>query len=220
MRISHEHQFVFLAVPRTGSTTIRNILDGYSDIKSVHITETTNDFPFYNHISALELKKIFDGRDWHWFDYKRFCVIRNPYDRVVSLYHHYLQERAKARRKRDIVLSMIDTVKDNLKPSRIPTFKDYVMRIEPETRLPTSLKNFICDEKSNFLVEDVLMYERLKEELPRYFYDLEIDFSAEDIPHLNASKDRSEYRSYYDEETIEKVSTIYAYEIARFGYSF
>lgn len=95
MRISHKYRFVFLANLRTGSTTVRSILDHYSDIKSVHITQISERFPFYHHISAQELKPIFEERGWDWSKYKKFCVIRNPYDRIVSLYHHSQQMKLK-----------------------------------------------------------------------------------------------------------------------------
>ncbi|MCK4678323.1 MAG: sulfotransferase family 2 domain-containing protein [Bacteroidales bacterium] len=218
MRISHKHRFVFLAIPRTGSTTVRNVLDDYSDIKSIHISEITDGFPFYHHISARELKNIFERRGWEWSDYKKFCMIRNPYDRVVSLYYHRLKMESNIMKNRGVIGNSIGNVKDIVKP--VNTFKDYLMHINPRNRLPTSLKAFICDDNGNFLVDDVLMYEKLNEDLPNYLDNLGINITAEDIPHLNASQNRSAYRDYFDEDTKKRVSELYAYEISRFGYNF
>ena len=218
MRISHKHRFIFLAIPRTGSTTMRKILDDYSDIKSIHKSEITDKFPFYNHISALELKNIFEKRCWEWSNYKKFCVIRNPYDRVVSLYHHHLQMKAKRFKKTEVIGNLVGQVKNIVRP--VVTFRDYVMGINPEKRLPTSLKSFIADESGNFLVEDILMFEKLSKDLPSYLDNLGINITAEDIPHLNASRKRGEYRDCYDEDTKQRVSALYAYEISRFGYRF
>ena len=88
MRISHKKKFIFLANPRSASTSIRKILDPYSDISSKLISEVDQNFPFYHHITALELKNIFEKKGWDWDSYTKFCIIRNPYERIVSLYHH------------------------------------------------------------------------------------------------------------------------------------
>lgn len=216
MRISHSHKFIFLATPRTGSTTVRYILDRYSDIASVHITEITNDFPFYHHISALELKSIFEDRGWNWNSYEKFCFVRNPFDRIVSLYHHHLWMRnyIKVNSVRTFIrkLWVITT--------RSPCFRDYVNSIDSKSRLPTSLKSFLCDREGNFLVNEILMFERLADELPKFLSRFDISITAEDIPHLNASVDRLDYRKYYDEESKNRVRELYKYEFERFGYSF
>ena len=216
MRISHSHKFVFLATPRTGSTTARKILDKYSDITSVHISEISDDFPFYNHISALELKNIFEDRSWDWDSYKKFCFVRNPYDRVVSLYHHHLKMRKdeKVKNVRSFIRKIIYMIR------RPPSFRDYVTNINPKNRVPTSLESFICDRDGNVLVNEVLMFEKLTEDLPKLLSNLDISITSEDIPHLNASVDRQQYRKYYDEELRNKVRDLYKYEFERFGYTF
>ena len=217
MRISHKHQFVFLAIPRTASTTVRNILNDYSDIKSVTIDQITDEFPFHHHISALDLKKIFKKKGWQWSNYKSFCVVRNPYDKIISGYHFTLRMRAKHFHQKGIIDKVRHRVKDIVRPL---TLKNYVMGINPERQRRTSLKNFIADEKGNVLVDDILMYEKLSEELPSYLANLGINITAEDIPHLNATKERREYRDYYDEDTKKRVRDLYTYEISRFDYHF
>jgi len=216
MRISHSHKFIFFATPRTGSTTIRNVLDKYSDISSILISDITKDFPFYHHISALELKRIFECRGWNWDSYEKFCFVRNPYDRVVSLYHHYLRMRKNWK------VRNMKTFKTKLKfiITRPPSFRDYVMNINTNDRLPTSLESFLCDEDGKFLVNEILMYENLKDDLQRFLKKLNISVTPEEIPHLNASADRKQYRQYYDEELIKKVKNLYEYEFKRFKYTF
>lgn len=210
MRISHSRKFVFLATPRTGSTTARNILDNYSDIKSIHITETSEDFPYYHHISASELKSIFADRSWNWDSYKKFCVVRNPYDRIVSLYH--LDKKLRTQKNYNQSESP-STIKQK-------SFKDYVMTINPKQRLPTSLREFICDADGNFLVNDILMFEKLRDELPKFLDTLDISITSEEMPHLNASINRQQYQEYYDSELRQRVYDLYQYEIERFGYVF
>lgn len=218
MRISHQHKFVFLALPRTGSTTVRRVLDAYSDVKSVHIAQTTPQFPFYHHISARELKRIFDDQGWDWFAYRRFCVVRNPFDRVVSLYHHYQKMNADRDKAKKSLANFLKHLYFQLR-SEI-TFAEYVARLDPKGKLTTTLPHFICDEDGAFLVEDVLTFENLATELPAYLRQMNIWINSQEIPILNSSAARQPYASYYTEATRQRVASLYAYEIERFSYTF
>ncbi len=216
MRISHKYGFVFLAFPRAASTTVRDILEPYSDVRAVHISNTTEEFPYYNHMPARELKDIFEKKGWNWDDYTRFCVVRNPFDRVVSLYHHHLTfhevpgQPALTKFKRKI---------KQLIRSKT-TFDQFVDVLDPTRGLTRSLHYFITSESGDLLVPNVIMFENLHSELADL---LNHTISIKDdvvIPHLNASKRREEYRSYYDTGLVERISKIYRYEIERFGYVF
>ncbi len=55
MRISHRHRFVFFSNPKTGSESVRSLLDPYSDICGVPMWEMTAENPFYSHISPREV---------------------------------------------------------------------------------------------------------------------------------------------------------------------
>ena len=220
MRISHKYRFVFLANPRTGSTTVRSILDHYSDIKSVHITQISERFPFYHYISAQEFKAIFEERGWDWSKYKKFCVIRNPYDRIVSLYHHGQQMKLKKsshspKAQLRFLKERVQYLVDSKKP-----FRDYVTSISPKNRLTTSLKEFVCDKKGDFLVDDILVFENLTSELQAYCKKIGLEFDSESVPYLNASQNRKFYTKYYDNLTKRRVASMYAYEIEQFGYDF
>lgn len=205
-------------MPRTGSTTVRSVLDRYSDIKSVHITQTTGQFPFYHHIPARKLKPIFDERGWDWFAYRRFCVVRNPFDRVVSLYHHYKKINADRGKSRTSLRNFLKYLYFQVRPEI--TFAEYVMNLNPQDPLTVSLAEFICDENGEFLVDDVLTFERLNSLLPAYLQQMGLFITEEDIPVLNTSTEREPYTLYYTHETRERVASLYAYEIQRFSYTF
>jgi Sulfotransferase family len=218
VRISHKHKFIFLALPRTGSTTVRKILDDYSDIKSVHITQVTQQFPFYHHISARELKRIFDKRRWDWFAYQRFCVVRNPFDRVVSLYHHHKKINYDKNRLKTPLYRFIKYLHFRVRPEL--TFSEYVMNLNPKGKLTTTLKEFICDDDGEFLVDDILTFETLACVLPDYLKLMGIFITSDEIPVLNSTEERKPYASYYTDKTRKIVESIYAYELERFSYVF
>lgn len=227
MRISHQYKFIFLATPRTGSTSIRKILDDYSDIKSVHITEINEDFPFYHHISARELKDIFNQRGWNWWDYRKFCIVRNPFDRVVSLFHHKeklnsesFQKKLKESQGVEFYKKFLMYSKQKIRSFSQNKFENYVMQINPHrNRLATSINEFTCDSNGSSLVDDILMFETLEVELPSYLKNIGLVEQLSQLPHLNKSR-RKSYRKYYNQTTKNRVKNLYKYEIERFGYSF
>ena len=196
MRISHSHRFIFFAVPRTGSTTVRKVLDDYSDVKSIHISETTEANPFYHHISPRETIKIFESRGWDWKAYKKFCFVRNPFDRAVSLFHH----RLKMRRKQTGWMHRVKQ-KAKLFLHRRRMFAAFVnSHMRDWGRLEEPVTSFITDSDGNCLVDDVLRFEEMRSELPAYLNKLGIEISPEIIPHKNKSKRKSNYK-YYNGET-------------------
>ena len=82
MRISHKHKFVFVAVPKTGCCSARNVLDGFSDVKSVNV----RDHPLRHHTTLMSLQEYFTKEGWEWDKYIKLAGCRNPWDRIVSDY--------------------------------------------------------------------------------------------------------------------------------------
>jgi hypothetical protein len=217
VRISHRYQFVFLAYPRTASRSVREVLDAYSDIQGVHPTRTSRRNPFSQHMPAREAKGIFEDKGWDWFGYHRFCVVRNPYTRVVSLYHHHRNMRIQGAPARAPIPRLRALVKYRLE--RPKSFKEYVLGIDKEQGMTMPLYDFIHDDDGNCLVNDVLRFEELADGLPRYLLQLGIQIGPEEIPLVGASEVQ-DYVAYYDEETQSFVENLYQYEIERFGYRF
>ena len=84
MLISHKYKFVFISIPKTGSTSIRNSLSQYGDVFS----STDPNSPVYLHIKSKQLKKYFIENKWNWDDYFKFAFVRNPWDSMVSQYYY------------------------------------------------------------------------------------------------------------------------------------
>ena len=217
MRISHQYRFVFLAYPRTASRSVRELLDPYSDIQGVHPTRTGRKHPFAQHMPAGEAKQVFDEKGWGWFGYRRFCVVRNPFARVVSLYHHYQNMRSQRAPGFAPIPKIKALVKYRLEHRK--SFKEYVLSIDQRQGMTMPLYDFIHDDSRVCLVEDVLRYEDLTDELPGYLHRLGIQINPEEIPRVGSSGIRS-YKKYFDSETRSYVEHLYQYELERFGYSF
>ena len=217
MRISHRYHFTFLAYPRTASKSVREVLDPFSDIKGVHPTKTGHRHPFAQHMPARDAKQVFDQKGWDWFGYRSFCVVRNPYARVVSLFNHHESMRTRRAPGLALIPRLKALVKYRLE--RPLSFKEYVLGLGKWRGMTMPLQDFICDGAGNRLVNDVLKFEDLAVELPRYLHQLGIQIEPEEIPVLGASGIGS-YKEYYDAETQGLVENLYRYEIDAFGYSF
>ena len=217
MRISHRHRFLFLSYPRTASRSVRKVLDRFSEVASVNVTRISQEHPFYHHMPAKEAKRVFDEMGWDWSQYRRFCVVRNPFARVVSLYHHHLSMRKRGAPGLAPIPKIKALVKYRLEQT--PSFKNYVLSLNRKHRLALPLDEFILADDSSHLVDDVLRFEELYDELPGYLQQLGIEIAPEEIPRVGSSGIRS-YEEYYDEETQSFVEHLYHYEIDRFGYSF
>ena len=219
MRISHKHKFVFISVPRTASTTCRQVLDQYSDITSIHITKTNDSFSFYHHITAKEVKKIFDERGWKWDEYKKFCLVRNPFDRVVSLYYLTLRITTGGDKEMSLKFNLKNYIKSFIKPKL--KFEDFVLRLNEKNRLHAPITEYITDYDGTILVDNVLSYENIDFELPLLLSEIGINIDKNSITLNNQSKSRKNYKQYYDSQVlIDNVSELYDYEIKQYNYEF
>lgn len=208
-RISHKYKFIFFAYPKTGSSSVRQILDPYSDIIATTYKKRTQDNPFYSHITAHETKKLFEERGWDWNSYHKFVVVRNPYSRIVSLY--------------------------NMSSKKIP-FKTYIAKLKNhgDAGYPDeidnkwkingaySLLNFAGNGKE-LLVNQVIPLTEINNELPKLLKQLGIPDIPKTIPKHNigtyGAKGRN-WKDYYDTNTKAKVAKLYHWEIKQYKYNF
>ncbi|MCS3697419.1 sulfotransferase family protein [Salinibacter ruber] len=219
MRISHDRKFVFLSLPRAASLTVRKALNPYSDIKSKRKSDITHTNPFWHHTRACEAKEIFEEKNWSWGNYRTFCFVRNPYDRVVSAYKRRWEENygwhSTGRPVRDVKSFLRDVF---FKP--IP-FEAFVRESNPEKGYSISIYNFTHDSEDNCLVDDILKFENLPENLVDYLgFELEISIDRRSVGHYHKSESRKKYKSYHTEKTKRIIRRQYRMEIEEFGYGF
>jgi hypothetical protein len=218
MIISLERKFIFLAYPRTGSRTIQSVLAPYTEIASVHLSDVDHENPFHHHMSAREAKSGCGIKSIDWFDFRRFCVVRNPYARLLSLYFRRLEHD----RKWDSRIRPVSNISSALLrviPGRIG-FAIFVMTRNSALGNACNLRAFIFDSGGTELVSDLLRFENLEQELPDYLTRLEIAVSSDQIPHLNQSATHRPYQKWYTDLTRRRVEKNYRYELDRFDYRF
>lgn len=82
MIVSHKFKLIFIHIPKNAGTFILKLLKKYDPF----LVE------YYNYSSRKTLhnkaKDIDSILNFNYSDYKIFCIIRNPFDRLVSLYSY------------------------------------------------------------------------------------------------------------------------------------
>ena len=221
MRISHRHRFVFFASPKTGSRSVRRLLDAYSEIHGRPAHEVTADFAFYNHMRPVELRDVFASRGWDFDGYFKFVMARNPWSRLVSLYEMFAFRRGGQ-------LSRL-----RRRSSRHQDFRAWVRTLDPTggSEAPPGRKNsvirvgamsyvaFAGDADGRPLVDEVIKLEEIESRLPPLLERLGVPLPPR-FPQIGRGRYPGSHRAYYDDETRELVASLYEADIERFGYTF
>jgi hypothetical protein len=117
MRISHQHKFIWISKPKTGSTAYRQLLNPYSDI------ESTDTGPFWHHVTLASLYKTFESEGWDFDAYYKVIACRNPFSLLVSLYSYS---------KTDVNgIKIFDKSNKNIyQPKNLMTFSNWINLVE------------------------------------------------------------------------------------------
>lgn len=202
MRLSHQYKFLFISKPRCASTSIRKTLDPYSDIKSQAAG------PYYHHATALQMKKHFEQNQWDWKNYCKFVSIRNPWDMIVS--HYFFG-------KPDINgLYFWHTERNGKKyiPNASIDFKTWIMS---NNFYFWTLNNFILDENGQLLVDDIIKSEELEKGLKTVMG--KIGIKKYKVYKINSTS-HGNYRNYYDDETKNRIASLFEMDIEKGKYLF
>jgi hypothetical protein len=211
MRISHRHKFILFSSPKTGSESIRALLDPLSDVRDVPISRTTPAFPFYSHIRPIEMRAAFLRFGWPYDRYYRFVFVRNPWTRLVSLYRYALQTNL------GLTLSFADWLKGTRPGGTGGGGPDDARWLKYGTY---SLDAFAGDGSGRLLVNDVFRLEDIAE-VPDRLRLRGIPLPADaTVPWVNRSKEATSLAEYYTPELRDLVAERYAKEIERFGYTY
>lgn len=233
MRISTDHKFIFFANPKTGSESVRKMLDPYSDIKDKRSDESSE---FTSHMSPKRVKALFEKKGWNYNDFFKFVFIRNPWDKMVSLY----EMKYSGKRTKVLVAGTLENqIKDRLKKfkqryfTKKPSFKEWVLSVEGLSDYEKdqfndewyryglcSLDRYVSDDKGGILVDKVIRLEDIDHDLIPTLIELKLpNVEALTIERINRRKHKK-YVAYYDADTISVVERMFQYDIAEFGYKF
>ncbi|NIA68516.1 sulfotransferase family protein [Pelagibius litoralis] len=236
--ISHHHKCVFVHIPKNAGQSIEHVfleLLGLTYETRAPLLMRPNDKPELGPPRLAHLK-------WHEYvgckymtqeqfdSYFKFAIVRNPWDRAVSIYK-YSGHHKKC--------SFRDFVHNHLPGSM---WQDRHWFVGPQT-------DFICDRDGKLAVDFLGRFENLKSDFKKIC--AHVGLPPIDVPRVNvsqtrpaASQDQPEgtalsklkrfwrrpgnqvfptfknFREYYDAETRDLVARLYRPDIDRFGYRF
>lgn len=212
MIISHKYKLIFFSNPKTGSESIRKLLNPISEENIVVFRETSSKNPFYSHITPLETKSIFENRNLKFTDYNRLVFTRNPFSRILSLFKMMTRGRQFDVELFNGWVSTIDNKGAGGGGNDLDRWRKYGTY---------SIYNFIGDQKGISLVTKIIRLEVIEERLAEYLVKAGVPRSITDqpIPHINhsAASEANPLEKYSD-RNIDRMIKLYGDEIKEFGY--
>lgn len=207
MIISHQHRFVFVAVPKTGTHSVRQALREHlsaEDLEQVGLFADKR-FPMeelaalrHGHLSLRQVRPHL-GEDT-FGSYFKFAFVRNPFDRFVS-YCAFMTRNtdAFARAPRQVMQDFL----------RAPPVNHILFRPQHE---------LLVDDDGSLLADDIGRVEQMQDSYDRLCARIGIPGRA--LDKVNATSPRGDYRRYYDDALVQGVAGLYRRDLELFGYGF
>ena len=207
MIISTKHKFIFAAVPKTGTHSVRRALRehmGPEDIEQVRLFEEKK-FPWpelarleHGHITLAQVRP-FVGEESFQSAFK-FAFVRNPFDRFVSYCAFMTREiGAFDRDPKGVMRHML---------FRAPPMQHILF--QPQFW-------FVADQNGELLSDAIGRVEEMQQS-----YDAiceRIGVPSKQLEKANSSR-HGDYRQYYDQQLIDGVARLYGKDLSLFGYDF
>jgi Sulfotransferase family len=200
--VSDSHQVVYVRLLKCASTSmLREFLPLVDNrLKDTHFSDQQLDVLGFYYVK----KVIPKGQD----RYKKFALVRNPFQRIVSVYLDLFDPASSTFTYSAYCFGILTA---NM------SFKVFIKTIG---QIPTLLlgphfspQSYILENASALENIQVFRIEKDAEALEKFLQPYGLS-----LPHLNKHAVSYDYRSYYDAETFSIVERLYAGDVKRFGY--
>lgn len=217
--LSLKKNFLFIHIPKTGGNSIQNILSKYSETilsypknrERLDYFEVKNlSYPsLKKHSTLMDYRKVID--DQIFKKLYKFACVRNPWERMISLYFYKKNKRGIYDWSRNDFIDLVNnhgrssfsylTTKGGGKLSKILS-ENYrlkrILGVKPE-------------------VDSVIRFENLQSDFDQVCETIGIPKVI--LPHRNKSKHKN-YTDYYDDDLIKLIEEKCRDDIDYFGYTF
>lgn len=198
------NNILFIHIPKTAGTSVIKMFD-------------MNDKE--GHVPYIKYKNINEDLFNRSF---KFAIVRNPWDKFVSCYEYAKMDKSYWHSKDGNAIYGKHEDYDLVNKYK---FNDFIMYLKNNfngKKLPLKSINwsyqyiFVCDNNSKVNVDILYRYE----ELDFMINELNSKFKSDyKLPTLNKSKNK-DFRTYYNDESIEFIYSLYKKDIELFNYNF
>jgi hypothetical protein len=204
MRLSYTHKFIFLANPKTGSETVRELLNPYSDIKSTY----RNKSKYYHHIPASELIHNLNEDKINYKEYYIFGFIRNPWHRAVSTYFYCKPDK-----------NCTPAYADNYDADTkfYYNFNDWLLELKKKNMFPNNTLNGFFKKDNELIANKIYKLEEMDEAFEELNSKLNLNLKNTFAKNSNTY---DHYSLYYTKESYEYVKLKMKSDIEYGNYKF
>lgn len=222
MLISHKHHFIYTKTVKTAGTSVESYFEPFcmnegewefSHRRNEYISESgiigiRTGSPleiqasiWWNHMPAKTIQALVGEKVWN--KYFKFCVVRNPFEKMVSSYHFFSRQ--------------------SMNTGMTGSKSTYYLKVDFEKwlnscPLPMDQNKYMIN--GIFCMDYVIKFESLPEGIEDVCNKLNVEFQPQRIDHLKKSnKPEICLKDYYSQKSIEIVAKAYKHEMKMFNYS-
>ncbi len=205
MNLSTDKKYLFIAIPKTGTTSIeKNLLEyGHWLIDGK---------PTHKHIFAQTARKMLGQQRFD--EYFKFTFVRNPWDLYRSFYRYTIKMSQAAVPEILFHDKFVQKCKQ-LHQDGVLTFEEF---IHNKILHPPAQYKFITDNDDNIIVDYIGKFEHIDKDYEHICSKIGIKYNP--VPHLNKASLYSSYRTIYTKETKDIVEERCKMDIEMFKYKF
>ena len=208
MRFSRKHKFVLISNWRCGCSTVADLFAPYSEFDYKHSSKCQDllGIPYGKvvHWPAKRVRALFKKNGLNWDKYIKITTIRNPWARIVSLFHYKFGRKngVKNAKKRftEFVINELPRWQKGIRNR----WKSYEM---------------IHDQRGRKIVDYVVRIEKLEKDLKpiieKHFPHFQIDYGTR-----RNTTNHDHYSYYYNSRTKKIVADMFAWDIKKYKYKF
>ena len=207
MIVSHHHRFIFAAVPKTGTHSVRRALRehlGDEDVEQVGLFVDKR-FPWedlaairHGHLALRQVRPYLGEEAFS--SYFKFAFVRNPFDRFVSYCAFMLRGGDVFQRQ----------PREAMRHFLFEEPPEHHILFQPQASL------LVGEDGRTLLTDRVGRVEDMQGSYDAICAGIGIPSRA--LDRVNGSS-RGDYRSYYDQALIDGVAARYARDLELFGYT-
>lgn len=234
--INHDLKAIFIHTPKCGGLFIERLLGIFYDFNTYYFThENHNEFvkkdigndknPFgflkitekgvlNYYMSSAKHEELTDMTAEKWKTYKKFAVIRNPYDRFISACK-YIHKQHNI--ESDLV-TFIKTCVVNYRQDKFNMLEGFGY-----FHIFITQYDHLLDIDGNLNIDHYIRFENLNRDLANTLLDIGIERLKHrnvllDNKRVNNSESRENYVNYYDLELLNFVNDVFKLDFQHFGY--